>query len=94
MRRKYDQCLCHNILYYRTVKEYITSGFKFITESELKKLASIFGIFCLLGIRKAKPNKNESPLVLKVNNKLNIVCSPTQSLKKTGVVLSFCHEFR
>ena len=52
----------------------------------------MFGLFCLLGIRKAKPNKEQSPLVLKVNNKLNIVCSPTPSLGKTGVVFSFCQE--
>ena len=74
------------------MKEYTTTGYKFVNDSKLKKLASVFGLFCLLGIRKAKPNKKQSPLVLKVNNKLNIVCSPTQSLKKTGVVFSFCHE--
>ena len=51
----------------------------------------MFGLFCLLGIRKAKPNKKQSPLVLKVNNKLNIVCSPTPTLKKTGFVF-FCQE--
>ena len=77
MRSKYDQCLPHNPSYYRTVKEYTTLRFTFITETELKKLASVFGIFSLLDIRKAKPNKYQSPLVLKVNNKLNIVCSPT-----------------
>ena len=52
----------------------------------------MFGLFCLLGIRKAKSNKKQSFLVLKVNNKLNIVCSPTPSLRNTGVVFSFCQE--
>ena len=52
----------------------------------------MFGLFCLLVICKAKPNKEQSPLVLKVNNKLNIVCSPTPSLRNTGVVFSFCQE--
>ena len=74
------------------MKEYTTSGFKFITNSELKKLASVFGISCLLVIRRPKPNKYESSVVLKENNKLNIVCSPTLALKKTGVVFSFCYE--
>ena len=78
--------------YYRTVKKYGTTRFRFVNDSELKKLASVFGLFCLLGIRKAKSNKEQSPMVLKVNNKLNIVCSPTQSLRNTGVVFSFCQE--
>ena len=91
-RTKYDRCVRHNLSYYRTVKTYETTGFRFVNDSELKKLASVFGLFCLLGIRKAKPNKVQSPLVLKVNNKLNIVCSPTPSLRKTGVQFSFCQE--
>ena len=74
------------------MKKYETTGFQFVDDLELKKFASVFGIFCLLGIRKAKPNKEQSPLVLKVNNKLNIVCSPTPSLRKTGVVFSYCQE--
>ena len=74
------------------MKEYSTSGFKFITDPELKKLVSVFDIFCFIGIRKPKPNKYKSSLVLKENNKLNIVCSPTPPLKKTGVLFSFCHE--
>ena len=52
----------------------------------------MFGIFCLIGIRKPKPTLRTSPLVLKENNKLNIVCSPTPALDKTGVVFAFCHE--
>ena len=91
-RKKFDRCVRHNLSYYRTVKTYETTGFQFVNDSELKKLASVFGLFCLLGIRKAKPNKEESPYVLKVNNKLNIVCSQTPSLKKIGVVFSFCEE--
>ena len=56
------------------MKKYITLGFEFITNPELKKLVSVFGIFCLIGICKPKPNKYKSPLVLKKNKKLNIVC--------------------
>ena len=91
-KKKFDRCVRHNFSYYRTVKKYETTGFRFVNDSELKKLVSMFGLFCLLGIRKAKPNKEESPYVLKVNNKLNIVCSQTPSLKKIGVVFSFCEE--
>ena len=74
------------------MKKYELTGFRFVDDLELQKLASVFGLFCLLGIRKAKPNKEQSPLVLKVNNKLNIVCSPTPSLRNTGVVFSYCQE--
>ena len=55
-------------------------------------MVSVYGIFCLIGIRKPNPTLRTSPLVLKKNNIFNIVCLPTTSLDKTGVVFGFCHE--
>ena len=44
--------------------EYSTTGFNFITDEELKRFVSVFGIFCLIGIRRLKPTLKTSPLVL------------------------------